>query len=275
MKIVVLIIASNDMEHEKDLLCQQKTWISNCHRDVKVIFLRGWNKKFYFEDKDVLYVPCREEYALILTKTVLGMKYIYENHNFDVLVRSNVSTYFETNRLVKELNRTRYKNSFFGGYFDQTTEKDNNVKRSSEYISGAGIFFSKDIVGDLIGLDPQEFAGIGDDFAISKYLISLGKNSLRIKRNNLQSTHIFIPTFYIRTKNSFDPNSASRRMVLIHNYFASTTWLNQFLSYLKIVANEFREVTNHPEGLLIYLAKNRVVFLSYVKTKIINTGLYK
>ena len=232
MKIVVLIIASNDREHEKDRLCQQKTWISNCHRDVKVIFLRGWNEESYFEDKDVLYVPCREEYSLILTKTILGIKYIHENYNFDILIRSNVSTYFETNRLVKELNRTRYKNSFFGGYFDQTTEKDSNMKKSSEYISGAGIFFSKDIVGDLIRLDPKEYAGVGDDIAISKYLLALGRNSLRIKRNNLQTTHIFIPTFYIRTKNSFDYNSASRRMTLIHNYFVSTTRFNQFLSYL-------------------------------------------
>jgi len=275
MKIIILIIASNDMEHEKDLLCQKKTWIRNCHQDVKVIFLRGWNEKSYFEDKDVLYVPCREEYSLILTKTILGIKYIYENYNFDVLIRSNVSTYFETNRLVKELARTRYKNSFFGGYFDQSTEKVSNIKRTSEYISGAGIFLSKEIVGDLIWLDPRDYSGIGDDIAISNYLFALGKNSLRIKRNNLQATHLFIPTFYIRTKNSFDHNSASIRMVLIHNYFTSTTWLNQLISYLKIVANEFREVRNHPEGLLIYLAKNRIVFLNHIKTKIISTGTYK
>jgi hypothetical protein len=275
MKVVILIIASNDKEHEKDLLCQQKTWISNCHKDVKVIFLRGWNEEFYFEDKDVLYVPCREDYSLILTKTILGMKYIHENYKFDVLIRSNVSTYFETYRLVKELNRTRYKNSFFGGYFDQTTEKDSNMKRSYEYISGAGMFFSKDVVGDLIRLDPQEYTGIGDDLAISNYLFALGRNSLRIKRNNLQTTHIFIPTFYIRTKNSFDSNSSSRRLLLIHDYFVSTNWFNQFLFYFKIVANEFREFTNHPEGILIYLAKNRITFLSYLKTKITNTGMHK
>jgi hypothetical protein len=256
------------MEHEKDMLCQQKTWISNCHPDVRVIYLRGWNEKFYFEDKDVLFVPCSEEYSLILTKTVLGLKYISENYRYDLVIRSNVSTYFETHRLIKEVSQTKYQDSFFGGYFDQSSGDINDMKRSFEYISGAGMFFSKDIVGDLIQLDPQKFVGIADDLAISSYLFALGKNAVRIKRNNLHATHVFFPSFYIRTKNSFDYNSASKRMFLIHNYFMSHTWLGRFRTYCKIASNEFREIQNYWEGLSIYLAKNRVIFISYIKAKL-------
>ena len=266
MQIIILIIASNDQEHENDLLCQQKTWISNRHNDVKVIYLRGWNENHYFEDKDVLYVPCREEYSLILAKTILALKYIYENHKFDVLIRSNVSTYFETHRLVKELSKRKYQNSFFGGYFDKSVKKNTEIDCFSEYVSGAGMFFTKDIVSDLIRLNPQEYAGMGDDLAISSYLFTLRRNLVRIKRNNLHATHVFIPTFYIRAKNSFDSNSASRRMVLMHNYFMSTSILDRIESYSRIVVNEFKEFRDYPEGLLIFLAKIRVVFLSYIKS---------
>lgn len=266
MKVMILIIASNDHEHENDLLCQQKTWISNCHKDVKVIYLRGWNENHYFEDKDVLYVPCREGYSLILVKTILALKYIYENHEFDVLIRSNVSTYFETNRLVKELSKTKYRDSFFGGYFDKRVRGNTEIDCFSEYVSGAGMFFTKDIVSDLIRLNPQKYTGMGDDLAISSYLFTLRRNLVRIKRNNLHVTHVFIPTFYIRAKNSFDSSSASRRMVLMHNYFMSNSILNRVKSYSRIVINEFGEFRNHPEGLLIFLAKFRVVFLSYIKS---------
>jgi hypothetical protein len=130
------------------------------------------------------------------------------------------------------------------------------------------MFFSKDIVGDLIQLDPQKFVGIADDIAISSYLFALGKNAVRIKRNNLHATHVFFPSFYIRTKNSFDYNSASKRMFLIHNYFMSHTWLGRFRTYFKIASNEFSEIQNYWDGLSTHLAKNRVIFLIYIKAKL-------
>jgi len=268
MKIIILIIASKDSEHETDLLCQQKTWISNCHEDVTIIYLRGWEENYYFEDKNVLYVPCREEYSLILTKTILGLTYINNNYNFDIIVRSNVSTYFETHQMVNELNRRKYYGSFFGGYFDQCTGNHFGIDGTFEYISGAGMFFSKDIVNDLIKLKPKLYAGVADDISISNYLFNLGKKRIRIARNNLQSTNIFIPTFYIRTKNSFDSNSASKRMVLIHEYFQKKTKVSRAISYFKIMNNEFMEFVNHPEGFRNYIAKNRVVFLNFIKLKL-------
>ena len=110
--------------------------------------------------------------------------------------------------------------------------------------------------------------GVADDIAISNYLSNLGKKSIRIARNNLQSTHIFIPTFYIRTKNSFDSNSASKRMILIHEYFQNVNKIFRALSYFKILKNESKEFLNQPEGIRQYIAKNRVVFLSFVRLKL-------
>jgi hypothetical protein len=268
MKIIILIIASKDSEHESDLLCQQKTWVSKCHGDVTVIYLRGWDRNYYFEDKNVLYVPCREEYSQILTKTILGLMYINSNYNFDIVIRTNVSTYFETHKMVKELNKQKYNGSFYGGYIDQSTEKIFDIVRTFEYISGAGIFLSKDVVSDLISLKPESYIGIADDIAISSYLFNLRKKRIRIARNNLQSTHFFIPTFYIRTKNSFDSNSASKRMILIHEYFQKKGNLSRTRSYFKIAINECREFMNHPEEFKKYMAKNRVVLLNFIKLKL-------
>jgi hypothetical protein len=267
-KILILIIASNDLEHEKDLLSQKSTWASRCPQNISVIFLRGWKNDFFFLDKGTLYVPCREEYSLILTKTILGMNYVLENFDFDILIRSNVSTYFESKRLNKELSKSIYNSDFFGGYFDQANFKHSNQKERLEYVSGAGLFLSRAVVAKLSKLNPEKYAGIADDIAMSEYLNDQeGIISIRIVRNNLHYTHFFIPTFYIRTKNSFDFKSASRRMILIDKYFRSDSISMKIRAYFQIQKNEFREYRMHPEGFVKFLSKNRVVFWAFLKAK--------
>ena len=268
MKIIILIIASNKQEHESDLLCQKETWVSNCNENVSVIYLRGWNNNYFHKNKDVLFVPCKEEYSLILTKTILGLQYIIENFDFDILIRSNVSTYFETHRLVRELGQSVYKKSFFGGYFDRSSQKIFGNKNSFEYISGAGIFLSKYAAFELCTINPDEYYGIFDDLAIFNYLNNKNIRKIRIARNNLQSTHFFIPTFYIRAKNSANPESASRRMFLIHEFFQAKNIRYKILAYSRIQANELSEFCKKTEPAYLYFVKNRVVLMSHLKMKV-------
>ena len=269
MKILILIIASNDPEHEADFEIQNKTWVSKCHKDVSVMYLRGWDQAyFYFEkEKNVLFVPIPEAYSNILSKTILGIKYILDNFEFDILVRSNVSTYFETHRLVRELNHPIYCGSFFGGYFDKSKNSNFNNGNSFEYISGTGLYFSKDIATILSELDPEFYTDVFDDLAIFDFLKNKDLKLIRMARNNLFSTHLFIPTFNIRLKNSFDSKSASRRMQLVHNFFYNEDILSKFLAYFKIQLNEQYEFLRHPEPPYMYLIKNRVVLISYLKMK--------
>jgi hypothetical protein len=276
-KIIILVIASNDVEHERDLETQKKTWASRCPDNISVIFLRGWNNDYYFFENNTLHVPCREEYSLILTKTLLGIKYVLEHLKFDVLIRTNVSTYFEGIRLNQELNKPIYDYEFFGGYFDKTKLNHQDKKKSYEYISGAGIFMSKGAANHLVKLNPRKYLGIADDLAIFNYLITYKDiRCIRIARNNLHYTHVFIPTFYIRTKNSFDSNSSSIRMHLIDKYFTSSSLSMRIGSYLAIEKNEINEYRNHPEGIFRFLTKNRVVFWALIKAKVkFRLPLYK
>ena len=267
MKIIILIIASNNQEHEADLLCQKDTWVSDCNKNVQVIYLRGWNNNYYHRNEDVLFVPCKEEYSLILNKTILGIQYIIENLDFDILIRSNVSTYFETHRLVRELTRPAYKKGFYGGYFDKSNQKVFGNKGSLEYISGTGIFLSKCAAFELCKINPADYVDIFDDLAISNFLDDKKIRKIRLARNNLQSTHFFIPTYHIRAKNSANPKSASRRMYLIHDFFQARTLITKIQAYLKIQTNEIFEFYNNSEPIHLYFVKNRVVVMSYLKMR--------
>jgi hypothetical protein len=268
MKIIILIIASNDREHEEDLKCQENTWINNANHQVSVVYLRGWDKNFYYKENQTLFVPCPEEYSLILKKTILGVKYVIENFDFDVLVRSNVSTYFETHRMVNELNRRKYSNDFFGGYFDRSGQKVFENKKSFEYISGSGIFLSKRAALKLLDLNLEQYLKIADDLAIFHYLTGKGIKRIRMTRNNLHSTHLFIPTYNIRTKNSSNPKSASRRMNLIHEYFQAKNIIGKLQSYLRIQINEFHELLQKAESPFIYFKKLKVIVISFLKFKL-------
>jgi len=268
MKIIILIIASNQSEHELDLQSQKNTWVKTCNHNVSVIFLRGWNEQKYQFDNGELFVPIQETYSNILNKTILGLKYILNNFDFDILVRSNVSTYFETNKLVKELNYPKYQGSFVGGYFDKSKDINFYLKDSFEYISGTGIYLSKDAVIGLSNLDSNNYIGVSEDLAIFDYLKNSGFRIIRMTRNNLFSTHFFIPTYNIRLKNSFNSQSASKRMQLVHNFFIAKNLLSKSRAYLEIQINEVREFLSHPERLYLYALKNRVVLISFFKMKL-------
>jgi hypothetical protein len=74
MKIVYLVLASNDQIHQRDAEYQQLTWAKNNNSNSSVIWLRGGNEyKFW---NDTLEVPLQETYVNILEKTVLGIRWL-------------------------------------------------------------------------------------------------------------------------------------------------------------------------------------------------------
>ena len=267
MRVIFLVIASEDPVHQADLEVQRRTWASSILSDSRVIWLRGSESNVATMEGDTLYVPCEELYENILEKTIRGIKYVLENFDFDVLVRTNVSTYFDSKRLTLELEKKIYSKTFVGGYVDKSNGGYFDSKRAFEYISGTGIFLSKIAAKSLSKLNPEEFKALPDDVAISHYLSSKGIRLVRMHRNNLASTHFFIPSFFTRAKSSTDSSLAGKRMVLLHEYFTSDKVLGRLSTTIKILKLEISAFLNHPETKIRYLRRNRVVLVSFFKTK--------
>jgi hypothetical protein len=267
MKLIFLVIASEDPVHQNDLLTQQNTWARNLPEDSQVIWLRGHQKNTFEIDGTTLMVPCLELYGNILEKTILGVRYINDNMKFDVLIRTNVSTYFNVERTLLELSRKSYSGNFFGGYIDKTKGVYFGDIGKRDYISGTGIFLSRNASEKLATLDFTKFRGTPDDVAISHFLESSGIPKVRMKRNNLGSTHIFIPTYYIRAKSSAVSTLASTRMKLIDKYFGATNPMGRLAAYIQLLAVELDAFLNHPEPKIRYLQRNRVVFQNFLVLK--------
>lgn len=267
MRVVFLVIASEDPVHQNDLEIQRQTWASSIPMESRVIWLRGSRESVATLEGDTLFVPCKELYENILEKTILGIRYVTENLEFDILVRTNVSTYFDYKRLINELTKKIYSNPFVGGYVDKTKGHYFGNNKAFEYISGTGIFLSMGAALTLAQLNSVEFRGIPDDVAISHFLSTKSLRLVRMNRNNLASTHLFLPSFFTRTKSSTDSALAGKRMVLIHEYFNTKANLGRVKILLKMFKLEIAALRAHPEPKIRYFQRNRVVLSSFIKTK--------
>jgi len=267
MKLIFLVIASEDSIHQQDLLTQQRTWASSLPKDVDVVWLRGHGGSDFKFDGETLYVPCPELYGNILEKTILGVRYVVEKLDFNVLVRTNVSTYFNIEKTLSELGKKRFSDDFFGGYIDKSKGGYFGRQESQDYISGTGIFLSRVAARKLYSLDFLAYKGVPDDVAISHFLDMSGVRKVRMSRNNLGSTHIFIPSYYIRAKSSAVSSLASNRMLLIDDYFNQSSFYSKLKSYRRIMSFEIHAFRTHPERKWRYVQRNRIVFQNLLLTK--------
>jgi len=236
MKIVYLILASNDQIHQRDADYQHLTWARNRNSNTSVIWLRGGGEfKFW---NDTLQVPIEEAYANILEKTVLGIRWLTENEEFDYLIRTNVSTYFDQSAVEKILGRLEPGQKYAGGYYEYAKNVYLGSLPENRFISGTGIFMSKKTCELLSHMPTDNYTNIPDDVAITNFLSSKDCNFFYVPRGNLGYTHFFTPKAFIRLKSSRDSFAASNRFLLVHAYFIASNWKSRIRALINLYSYE-------------------------------------
>ena len=128
------------------------------------------------------------------------MKYLSENVDFDFLVRTNESTYWNLDNLNELLSKLPL-NKVYAGYLERREYPKVN------FISGSGMIFSKDVVDLLITNHNHIESDFIDDVSIGRFLnkidivplhlsrpeikINLSKFNFIIKYENIQKRIIF------------------------------------------------------------------------------------
>ncbi len=247
---VFFILGSRAPENEADLQAQKETWLQDLLSTQSYLVLRGSDSASARLEGDELLLPVAETYENILMKTILAMRWALENSNFEVLIRTNVSTYFPPNK-VKELTESVNKNAhFFGGYVDTCRIPDGGRSRITEYVTGTGLVLSRATVRILTRIDWREYLGWPDDVAISIALKDAKIFPEKIPRNNLSQLHFFVPAFQIRLKSSAVADLASRRMRDVHEYYHASNPFNRFHRYFVISLKEVRYAVINSEELI-------------------------
>jgi hypothetical protein len=246
-RILFLILASEDSIHEADREIQQRTWCSTLPENISALWIRGHKSNEYKLSGVDLYVPCQESYENILTKTILAMTWCVENLSFEILIRTNISTYYSIPHLIKELRNFDSKKELLGGFIDETRSLSLLEDKTFSFVTGTGIYLTQPACRVLINLKPTNYLGIPDDVAITYFLGQQGIHPHFFHRVNLHSTHIFILGSQIRLKSSEISDLARKRFSLIFKYSQMPRSIRKIRCYLQI---EIQEVSNIHLGII-------------------------
>jgi hypothetical protein len=264
IKVLFLILASENAENQQDLNAQLKTWVQVMPENYNYLVFRGWEKDEYSLEGNTLYIPVKERYENILAKTVLGLKWVCQNLNFDFVIRTNVSTFFSIKLVEKMIFEVCNENNFFGGYIERCINPLSKSLEKVPYVTGTALVMSKKCAFQLSEMQFEKFQGIPEDFSISMFLKDNNVIVTPLSRNNLSSHHIFIPSFQIRVKTSKNSDLASKRMLDINNYFNEAKLTNKVFKYITIQCKEvsysqitFKSIPDYLQRLIVSI-KNYV-----------------
>jgi len=241
MKILFLIIAGGGLVHEADELAQRETWAMEDKQFCQIIWLRSHaRQEFKFEDR-TLFVPCDSSFDAILEKTILGARWVTENIDFDYLVRSNTSTYFEVDSILK--NFSKIQDNEVGGTFETNRKNLSGFAKGYRYLNGSGLYMNRNTAIALSSLDSLEYRASPDDIAIFDFMSSRGFSFFKVRRNNLDLHHIFIPRSQIRVKSWSNPALTVARMTLVHRYFQCKGFFPKLFCWFEVERNEIRNAS--------------------------------
>lgn len=136
MKVLILIVCCRDDKHEYEALSNaiKTTWGKTATEDVRIYYL--WCNNYVKKDDNDFVLNKAEGYGMLLWKT-LGFLFEHRHDEFDYIVRVNVGSYVNVNRLMSYLKESP-KNNFYCG---QVGEYDGIA-----FVSGSCFILSRDLV---------------------------------------------------------------------------------------------------------------------------------
>lgn len=161
MKIIILVLSINvDPWKTIEVEGVRKTWASKEIEDVKILYYYG-GSLINSLDGDKIFLSEPEGLMNIGYKTISAFNFIFKNFDFDILFRTNVSSYIDIELLKIFVNSVYHKNFFcgpIGNYF------------SLKFASGSGYFLSKDLVEKVLRIKDKWNHNLIDDVALSQLL---------------------------------------------------------------------------------------------------------
>ena len=199
IKIVFLVIASGGLVFSCIRQAQKLTWIRDLNRVSSVFFLKGngklgpgagsrfdlydpstWGMRPIFSildsklsGSDVLVIESSKGWDQILTNTLSAMTWVEKNVQYDYLIRTNVSTFWNL-KVVYEMLRTTNSDDLYLGHV--------TTNLGITYVEGDGIILSQSSVRMLLNNTNLIDSGIIDDVSIGITLQKLGIAPINLNR---------------------------------------------------------------------------------------------
>jgi len=202
-KYIILIISCSKLDitngsihylEKYQILKQyQKLYLDKFKDTIKFFFIE------YKEDisdniieiDDFIFIKGTEDPMIpnLLIKNIEAINYVKTKYDFDFILRTNLSSIWNIPRLLS-LYDIKPKTGFFGGYVV-----------FNAFVTGTGIFISKDLVEKLLTINSTSFT-LNDDVAISRHMLNN-----RISMYHLNHLNDYKWSYQIINMNECDINS--------------------------------------------------------------------
>lgn len=164
MKTLVLVLATRQEPFPQLVATIKRTWASAHVDDVDVLFYYG-GARLSLEGDD-LTLPVPDDLPNVGRKTLACFEYVVAQRDFDVLFRTNCSTYVDLPNLRGYVAEHAEPSRFYAG-------KGANLD-GIDFATGSGFFLSRDLVELLVDERPSWDHGYLDDVAVAKLLHAHG-----------------------------------------------------------------------------------------------------
>lgn len=210
MKLLILVLSYNVAPFSDFMRVAQETWDKEKHPDIDVIYYygnqngKGWN---FSNDKELL-VNCTDDYNMMHWKLKLALDAI-DYHKYDLIFRTNSCSYIVKDRILK-VAKTLPLTDCYAGWCNGT------------WISGAGVFFSPDVL-DLLRKKFTPTSHGAEDVLIGQILtdrVPMLDHKTRIDADK-EGFHSFYG-YHFRAKTSNDNNDRYRdvaNLIKLHKHF--------------------------------------------------------
>jgi len=155
MKIIILVLSSNNNKYNRLNETLRKTCFSENNEDIEIFYYYGNSDKLYQENENI-YCPVEETVNNIGRKTISAFEWVLNNKSFDYIFRTNESSYIDLYNLKKFI-EDKPRHNFYCA---------NPIFVNGLWV-GAGVYFlSKDVV-DLVSKYKQNIHHeLPDDVAL-------------------------------------------------------------------------------------------------------------
>lgn len=175
MKILILILSSNNYPSNINKYFQKISWLKNYRNEY--FFYQSSNSNFI--KKKILYLDCSADYKDINLKTIKAFEFSLKEFDFDFLLRTNTSSYIDIENLYNFLSLKK-DGSIFAGHIGRSVDYPN-----FDFISGSAFILSRDLVNQLIVNKNSLDYSLPDDLMISKFFKQINIQFTNVERNEL------------------------------------------------------------------------------------------
>lgn len=177
-KIIILVIASRGKLYDKlinNYWIKFIKFINNLNNNIKIFLVFG--KDVNVEDLseingNIIKADTKESYIPgILEKTIFGFNYVDKNFDYDYIFRTNLSSFIVHNNFQKFLLKLPVENCYSGCKMildknDEYYKFIDNKEKEIQFVSGAGVMFSNDIIKFIIENSNKLNYQVIDDVAL-------------------------------------------------------------------------------------------------------------